>query len=142
MTTSYNSDFYGWVGEQVSLLRSRQFNDLDLANLVEEIESMGRSEYDQLESRLTVLIGHLLKWQFQPNYRSASWQSTIREQRRKIDRLLKRSPSLKSKWDQALEEAWEDGRELALRETGLAESTFPEQPTYTWEEIQNSEFWP
>ena len=139
---SYHQDWFGWTLDQAQLLREQRFADLDLANLIEEIESMGRSEYDQLETRLAIRIGHLLKWEYQPRHRSGSWQSTIREQRRKLARLLGRSPSLKSRRDQALTEAWEDGLDLALRETGLDPTAFPADLPYGWERLLDQEFWP
>jgi hypothetical protein len=73
-TTNINQkDFYGWTQQQISLLRSRRFNEIDLENLIEEVESMGNSELRKLESRLTVLLMHLLKWQYQANLQTRNW---------------------------------------------------------------------
>jgi hypothetical protein len=55
---SYEKDFYSWTQEQADLLRNGQFNNLDIPNLIEEIETMGRSEKRELESRLTILLIH------------------------------------------------------------------------------------
>lgn len=76
--TDYTTDFYAWTQEQAKLLRNKEIKSLDLQNIAEEIEDIGRSEKRQLESRLEVLIMHLLKWQFQPNLCSRSWQLTIK----------------------------------------------------------------
>ncbi|EAZ92437.1 hypothetical protein CY0110_01889 [Crocosphaera chwakensis CCY0110] len=76
-----DKDYYAWTQEQAELLRTKQINNIDWQNLADEIEEMGRSEKRQLESSLQVLIMYLLKWQFQPNLRSRSWQLTIQEQR-------------------------------------------------------------
>jgi len=59
--TLYETDFYGWTIEQASFLRDRAWDGLDISNLVEEIESLGRQEQRELLNRLGVLLGHLLK---------------------------------------------------------------------------------
>src|SRR6201987_1073526 len=91
----YEEDFYAWTAEQARLLRSGKLTSIDVANIAEEIESLGRSDKRAIESRLTVLLTHLLKWQLQPAMRSSSWTGAIREQRRQIEKLLKESPSLR-----------------------------------------------
>ncbi|MBT9097717.1 DUF29 domain-containing protein [Methylovulum psychrotolerans] len=96
---TYGNDFYSWTQQQAALLKSRQFSELDLANLIEEIESLGRSEKRELENRLTALLLHLLKWQCQPARRSRSWELSIDEQRVKFLRVLKDNPGLKSRLD-------------------------------------------
>ncbi len=88
----YQTDFYGWTQEQVTLLKAQEWDRLDTVNLIEEIESLGRKERQELRNRLGVLLGHLLKWQFQPDKRSNSWLGTIREQRVQIRLLLQDSP--------------------------------------------------
>ena len=83
--TNYEIDFYAWTQKQAELLRNKNIDSLDWENIAEEIESMGRSEKRQLKNRLKVLIMHLLKWQFQPNLRSRSWELTIKEQRLQLE---------------------------------------------------------
>lgn len=134
---TYEADFYAWTQSQAALLRSRQFDALDLDNLIEEIESMGRQERRELVSRLRVLIAHRLKWEFQPARRSASWQATIREQRLQIDRLLAQSPSLKAYLPEAFEAAYPLGRLLAVQETNLDEATFPDRPPFDLEALRS-----
>jgi hypothetical protein len=92
----YETDFYAWAQKQVELLRKRDLNNLDIENLIEEIDSLGKQEKRELINRLGILIGHLLKWEYQSIHRSRSWAATIREQRRKITDLLQENPSLKS----------------------------------------------
>ena len=65
-TVNYDQDFYGWTVEQVALLQNKQFDQIDLEHIIEEIESMGKAERNQLRNRLTVLLMHLLKWQYEP----------------------------------------------------------------------------
>jgi len=96
---------------------------------------MGKSQKRALESRLTVLIMHLLKWDFQPEYRSNSWKSTIVTQRKEIKRLLRLNPGLKAALHDLIPEMFRDAVEIAAAETGLPESTFPETCSYTIEQI-------
>lgn len=86
---------------------------------------MGSEQYDKLQSALTVLFLHLLTWDHQPERRSRSWEASIREQRRRIDRVLRKNPGLKSRFTEALVEGYEDGRDRASAETGLPVEVFP-----------------
>ncbi|MFB2898636.1 DUF29 domain-containing protein [Aerosakkonemataceae cyanobacterium BLCC-F50] len=138
----YYLDFYGWTQEQAKLLQEGKWDCLDIPNLVEEIESLGRRERQELENRLGVLLGHLLKWEFQPENRSKSWVATIREQRRRILRLLKESLSLKPFIPEALENAYKDGLDLAVRETSLDYENFPEECSYLLEQVLDNNFFP
>ncbi|MBW4649417.1 MAG: DUF29 domain-containing protein [Kastovskya adunca ATA6-11-RM4] len=138
----YETDFYAWTQEQASLLHKHQWSQLDLLNLIEEIESLGKQQRQELRNRLSVLIGHLLKWEYQPQRRSRSWLATIRVQRRDTLRLLKDNPSLKPYFEDALAEAYENGRDLAMGETDLPEETFPQKCPYSLTEILDKSFYP
>ena len=74
----YQEDFFAWTQEQAQILRSRGTLGLDWDNLAEEIDSMGRRDRRELESRLRLILHHLLKWQAQPGLRGRGWQSTLR----------------------------------------------------------------
>ena len=130
---AYDSDYYGWVQQQAELLRSGQFDQLDLENLLEEFESLGRSEKRALVSQLERLYLHLLKWQFQPRKRSNSWVFSIRSARREIQRLLTENPSLKPWLPSAIEQSYPQAREQAFVETKLPLKTFPIEPPFSWE---------
>jgi Domain of unknown function DUF29 len=138
----YETDFYAWTQEQVMQLKAQQWEQLDTVNLIEEIESLGRKERQELRNRLGLLLGHLLKWQFQPDKRSNSWLGTIREQRVQIKLLLQDSPSLKPYLNEVFLDAYELGLALAIRETQLGEQVFPEECIYTLEQVMNPEFIP
>src|ERR1700751_2047258 len=131
----YEEDFYAWTAEQARLLRSGKLTSIDVANIAEEIESLGRSDKRAIESRLTVLLSHLLKWQLQPAMRSSSWSGTIREQRRQIEKLLRESPSLRPFVPDVLAEAYSDAREDSVDETGLPETDFPRECPFTLEQV-------
>jgi hypothetical protein len=138
----YEIDFYAWTKEQAELLRHHQWSKLDLPNLIEEIESLGKQQRQELRNRLSLLIGHLLKWQYQPEHRSRSWLATIRVQRRDTLRLLQDNPSLKPYLQEALQEAYANGRDLAAGETDLPFKTFPQACPYTLAEILEDSFYP
>jgi hypothetical protein len=143
MTMSvYERDFYAWTQEQANLLRDHEFSKLDLDNLIEELESMGRSERRQLTSRLEVLLVHLLKWVFQPERRTRSWQTTMAEQRRRIQRILRDNPSLRPELDACLRDAYEDARYTAADETSLPLTTFPERCPYPLERVLEADWLP
>lgn len=139
---SYETDFYAWTIEQASLLQSHQWHHLDLENLIEEIISLGKQQRQELRNRLSILLAHLLKWEYQPQHRSRSWLATIRVQRRDILSLLQNNLSLKPYLQEALLKAYENSRDLAMGETNLPEVTFPELCPYDLEEILNNCFYP
>jgi len=123
----YETDFYGWIQQQAGVLRAGSFAALDLDNLIEEIESMGKGHQRALESRLEILLIHLLTWQYQPDHITPSWTYTIKEQRRRIADHLRKNPSLQPKIPEAYEEAYSYAIAGAARETGLDEDRFPTQ---------------
>lgn len=138
----YEEDFALWCAEQAALLRAGKFDRVDVENIAEEVESLGRSDKHQIRSRLEVLLMHLLKWERQPEHRSRSWASTIRDQRRKIQRLLDDSPSLKSFPGEVLAEEYPSARERASEETAIYLDHFPETCPYTIEQILDRDFFP
>lgn len=136
----YKTDFYAWTQEQSKLLKLGEWKALDILNLVEEIESLGKQQKQELRNRLGILIGHFLKWQYQPDFRSRSWKITIREQRRRIKEHILENPSLKSYLSQAILEAYQDGIDLVLKETPLEETDLPKENIYTVEQIFDPNF--
>jgi hypothetical protein len=141
-TNEYETDFYAWTQAQAKLLQTGDWNQLDITNLVEEIESLGKQVRQELRNRLGVLLGHLLKWEFQPTHRSRSWLITIREQRRRIVQLINGNPSLQPYCSEAIALAYEDAIDLVLKETLLGEAVLPEVCPYGWEQILDRAFLP
>lgn len=144
MATSllHDLDFYAWTQQQVDLLKSGNLDDVDVKHLIQEIESMGASERRELINRLAVLLAHLLKWHYQPSFRGRSWQLTIKEQRRQLQRHLKDNPSLHARLEEFISDAYVDSVLLAAKETGLEESAFPAQSPYAQDDLLNPEFYP
>ena len=142
-TATYETDFYLWTQQQAALLRQGEFNrvDLDLANIAEEIESMGKRDRRSIESHLFVILLHLLKWQFQPSRRGKSWRLSIWNGRLDIARLLKDSPSLTPQLSALAIEEYPAARKQAANETGLPLTTFPDVCPFTVEQI-TGDGWP
>jgi hypothetical protein len=138
----YERDFYAWANEQAALLRANQLGRADIAHIAEEIESMGRSEKRELVSRLIVLLLHLLKWQYQPALRGASWRSSIRVQRIAIDSHMQDNPSLKALLPAAIAEAYRVAKIEAEDQTSLPEATFPTACPWTFGQMADEDFWP
>ncbi len=138
----YEADFYAWTLEQSKLLQSGDWQSVDIPNLVEEIESLGKQEKRELENRLGVLIGHLLKWLYQTNIRSRSWQVTIRVQRQQIQRHMKQNPSLRAYLSEAIAVGYDLGLELFFKETQLLDQDLPEVCPFTAEQIFDPAFPP
>jgi hypothetical protein len=131
----YDDDLYAWTKEQAALLRARRTEGLDWQNLAEEILSMGGRDRRKLESRLCIILLHLLKWQMQPPLRSASWRRSLRVQRREIRKLLKQSPSLRREVPALVREAYPDAVKDAVDETGLPSDRFPADCPYAPDDV-------
>jgi hypothetical protein len=133
-------DLHAWANRQASLIRAGRLDELDLERIAGELDDVGSEIYERLEGALTVLIMHMLKWDFQPDRRSRSWEATIREQRKRIAKLLADNPSLKAKLDAAKAAGYSYGRDRASGETDIAVETFPETSPYSWHDITERAF--
>ena len=145
MTSSnslYDHDFFAWSNQQAALLRAGKLSQADIENIAGEIESMGKSEKRELLSRLTVLMMHLLKWQFQKAKRTTSWELTIDEQRIQLALHLADNPSLKSELPQTVHDAYRLAILGARRQTRLPASAFPAICPYSTAEMMDAAFWP
>jgi hypothetical protein len=144
MGIAYEKDIVAWANEQANFIRSGRFDLLDLEHIAEEIEDVGKSEQRELENRMAILLAHLLKWQYQPARRGASWQKTIKVQRTQVNRRIQKTPSFKhtlqdTEW---WEDTWGDAITQASKETGIELTVFPEICPWTPEQILDLEFFP
>ncbi len=143
---SYDVDFHAWADAQASKLRQLQPAGLDWRNLIEELEGMARSDERALESFLAVLLIHLLKYRYERNKRSGSWEASIENSRDQIDYLLERSPSLVNKIGAAFPRAYRLARRRAGAEMGLRkrewEAKLPASCEWRLEQVRDSDFWP
>jgi hypothetical protein len=138
----YETDFYAWTQQQANLLRGCEWSQIDLPNLIEEIESLGRQERQELRNGLSILIAHLLKWEYQSTKRSRSWLNTIRIQRIDIWELLAENPSLQPYLEEILQKVYVKAIALAAGETNLPRKTFPSDCPYILEAIMSDRFYP
>ena len=138
----YEHDYYLWLQETSRLLKTKDFTHLDLENLIEEIESLGKRERDKLISSLRLIYQHLLKWQYQPSKRSKSWSNTIIRERDNISDYIEDTPSLKNLLqDRAIsDKAYQRGRRDAMRETGI--TNLPNDCLYSIEQTLDHNFLP
>ncbi|MHB1954745.1 MAG: DUF29 domain-containing protein [Sulfobacillus sp.] len=141
-STLYEQDFYAWANEQAGLLRTGKLSEADVEHIAEEIESMGKSEKRELVSRLTVLLLHLLKWQFQPARRGSSWETSIANTRDDIADHLADNPSLRAQLDATITAAYRRAYRDAASETGLGKSAFPPACPWSFEKMIAEDFWP
>ena len=141
-STLYEKDILLWVEDTVSKLRNQDFENLDLKNLIEEIESLGISQKKELISRLMVLLEHLLKRLYVDSpYDYNGWERTIRNQRAELDLLLSQVPSLQSRWEVSFNDAWK--RALFKVKKEYREVVFPEERPFeqSIEVILNEDIW-
>ncbi|MBK1631641.1 hypothetical protein CKO31_12980 [Thiohalocapsa halophila] len=142
MSGLYDQDFNAWTEQQADLLRAGRWAELDVQHLIDEIESMGRSERKELVNRLVILMLHLLKWRYQPALRGNSWRLSIKEQRIRLSSHLDDNPSLKAYLDEAAVRAYRLAVIEAEKQTGLPATTFPEQCPFTFADMADEQFWP
>jgi hypothetical protein len=123
--SSYERDLSTWSLEQARLLREGRWAAVDRANVAEEIESLGREQFNKLVSALRVLMLHMLKWDHQSALRSRSWILSIEAQRLELEDVIADNPGLKPRIPDAIARAYRKARLEAARETDLDENQFP-----------------
>jgi hypothetical protein len=138
----YDEDLVAWARTNAALLRSGHLEEIDAANLAEELDDLGKSERRALCSHIRVLLLHLLKWQFQAKRRSRSWQSSIVNARREIQVIVEDSPSLRSEIAYCGHREYPSARRLAAIETGIDKQTFPHDGPYTSVQLLDDGFFP
>jgi hypothetical protein len=138
----YDLDFAEWARQNAELLRSGRIAEADLEHIAEEIDYLARKERHALRSRFTRLIEHLLKWEFQPQRRSASWQRTIIVQRQAIQDLLEENPSFRPIVAQAVTEGYRNAVGIVSKVTSRPREEFPLACPYTLDQLQDEQFLP
>lgn len=132
---TYERDFYGWALEQGALIRAGRLDEADLENIAEEIESLGRSEFNGFVSFLRLIILHMLKCDHQPGRQTRSWALSIALHRDHARTSLEENPSFRPRMEEALDRAYRQARLQAARETKLPLSTFLEVRPYTLDDV-------
>jgi Domain of unknown function DUF29 len=137
VSRAYEADLYGWVEDQVTLLKAQEVGSIDASHIMQELEDLGRTEFNKVVSALRVILLHLLKWDHQPQRRSRSWANSVRTQRQRLADELEDSPSLKAQIGKAIARAYRNAINDACSETGLTMEAFPESCPYSWEDISS-----
>jgi hypothetical protein len=143
--TLYDQDFYLWIQTTIQQLQERNLEQLDIENLIEEIDSMGRSEKRELKTRLVILIEHLLKLQYWiegKDDNARGWHNTVVEQRRQIAYTLADSPSLKAILNDVFLPCYQDARKDTINKYQLSSNLFPEEPPFSLAQVLNADFIP
>jgi hypothetical protein len=138
----YNRDFCAWAEETALLLTAGKLSEIDLENLIDEVEDMSRNEKRALLSNLRVILMDLLKYKYQPEKRSSSWLSSIREHRTRIADAFRDSPSLRGYFLDMFDTCYQNARKQAADETELPLNIFPLASPFTPEECLNEDFLP
>jgi hypothetical protein len=142
LASFYATDFFTWTQQQAAMLRDGKFDALDLANLAEEIESLGIAQRNKVHSHFRRLLQHLLKWQYQPLRRSPSWRRTIITQRLEIAKEIGTRGALFHQRALLMHDAYPGARRLTETDTGLPLMTFPEACPWTVDQVLDEDFWP
>lgn len=142
MSEKYLEDFSSWINQTAQLLRERRWHEIDVPNLIEEVEDLGKSERRGIASQLTRLLLHLLKWQYQPQRRSDSWLDSITDARTQIELAIEDSPSLRSYPVEQLEESYQRARRQAAKQTAIEIAVFPETCPYPLEMVLSEDWLP
>ncbi|PSF31441.1 DUF29 domain-containing protein [Aphanothece hegewaldii CCALA 016] len=143
--TLYQQDFYLWINTTIEQIRSQHLESVDWEHLLEELEDLGNAPKHKLESRLLVLLEHLLKlayWSAEREYNARRWKGTIIEQRKQLKKLLKNNPSLKPYLTEVFEETYQDARDIVIVKTELASNVLPIQPAFTLEQVLDESWLP
>ena len=140
--TLYEQDYYQWLTATANKLRQGKLAEIDVVNLIEEIEDMGRSERKAVRSNLRILLMHLLKYKYQPEKRTNNWLFTIVEHRKRLQQSFQDSPSLRPYFLEVFEESYQDAIDLSTAETSLPRNTFPNKSPFTPQNTLNSDYLP
>ena len=127
----YDTDYNLWVLETVEQLKNKDFDCLDLDNLIEEVQDLSKRDKKKIKSLLRRLFEHLLKlkyWDQEKERNQYHWRGEIINFRVQIKDELKDSPSLKPYLKEILPECYQNGRKIASQKSGLPLPNFPEKP--------------
>lgn len=141
----YEQDYQRWLEKTVALLKVRDVESLDYDNLIEELESLGKSEKRALSSYMTRLCEHLLKvqyWEQERTQNRRGWAVEIRNFRLQIQAILEDSPSLKKYLESRFTKDYQNGRNLFLDASKLEPNTIPQKPPFSVEQALNQNWLP
>lgn len=133
--SEYQGDYYGWLNTQAQAIEEGRFDQIDAAQVAEELRDMGKSEKRSIESYYKRILVHLLKIRYQPGKHTRTWDLSIRESRLELKKLLAENPSLRAQAEEFLRDAYETARYVAARQTAIALDVFPDECPFTIEDV-------
>ena len=133
--TLYDTDFAEWADRTAELLRARRFGDIDWESVVEEIETLGRSERAAVRSQLRRMLAHFIKQRIQPERDGASWRSSVANARFEIRNDIQDSPSLRRHLEDNLQVIYRDAAEEALIQMNCQAADLPADCPWTVEQL-------
>ena len=136
----YDLDYVSWIDQQIALLREGRLSEVDAENVAEEVSDMGKAQSYRLQGSVKILVMHTLRWDQQAEHRSAAWEGTIREYRRRIKPLVETNPGLEPRLPEAWAESYGDARGWASIETGIPDDEFPRDCPYIWDDVTERVF--
>jgi len=145
LSSLYETDYQLWLDQTVAQLQSHDFGNIDLENLIEEIESLGRSDKRAISSYLMRLCEHLLKikyWEAERKTCFRGWKLEVVNFRLQTQAILKDSPSLKNYLNDNFAIAYQNGRKLFLTASELNAELIPEAPEFTLKQTLDEEWLP
>ncbi|WP_448215427.1 DUF29 domain-containing protein [Endozoicomonas sp. 2B-B] len=159
MNSLYNTDYHQWLSQQVTLLKTQNFNQLDLENLIEDLELSLKQDLRELENRLTTLVSHLLKFDYQTSLLKDStavdrvlkgWMEMIDRSRNRINKLIGKNPCLKAQVERVLKEAYTDAKKEAIKAMNLYvnanqkldNNSFPDECPWSYKQIMTEDWYP
>ena len=138
----YDTDFFEWANVKAQLLREGKFDQIDVSHLIEETEDLGKDEFWALEGNIQIVLMHLLQWQFQAVKKTASWQPSLKKDRRAVAKLFRGNPSFLPKLQAVINKEYPAAMENAVFETGLPEQSFPADCPYSSQSVINESWLP
>jgi hypothetical protein len=139
----YEIDDYLWLEETIKVLKNKDLENLDIDNLIEELESLGRSELNKVRSLLKQIIIHILLleyWQEEYDRNCSHWKGEIIAFRDDLNNSL--TTTLKNKLVQELESIYNVAVKIVSTKTGLSKNVFPENCPYSLEQLLDDNWYP
>jgi Domain of unknown function DUF29 len=143
----YDLDFFEWTQQNAELLRKRCLSEIDVENLAEEVADMGKRDRREMDSYLTRLILHMLKWQMQPALRysqsgRSSWLNSIVHSRLMLEKIFKQSPSLRRLAEESVAEVYPGAVREASVQTQIDRKNFPQNCPYSLAQLLDDDYLP
>ena len=133
--SNYEKDLYKWSKTQVNLLKKGDFSRADVDHIIEEIEDLGSSQRNALESQMIRLLMHMLKIAYQPQKHTKSWDKSIGNSRIEIEKIIRKNPSLKRELNNVMNDSYYYARKKAHVETRLDINIFPTDCPWSLKEV-------